>query len=196
MIGARAFLIDMAPLIIWLVIWLAIVAVVLRAKKRGPDTLQASTAKMRLRGTIAIIVLVVGLVAGPVRHFRQMQNWSTLHNLAADSVDFIQVGATRLAKASDAKALVDALRSCQWYVPTAGDGGWAQAVSLVVHLKSGNDLRYRVGRMLKQEGVAIDFISQDPNSHFEGHYGYVWVKGLPQVLDRVGAPLPTERKGS
>jgi hypothetical protein len=62
----------------------------------------------------------------------------------------------------------------------------------VIRLKSGEERRYRVGRMLKQEGAVIDFISQDPNSQFVAHYGYAWAKRLPQALDSIGVPLSNE----
>jgi hypothetical protein len=181
---------DMAFPLVWVLISLAIVAVVFRSKKRTTEASQVSASKTRVRGAIAIIILALGVVNGALRLSRQMQNRSALHNLAADSVEYIQIGGTRLEKASDVNSVVDAISNSQWYVHTAGDGGWAQAVSLVIHLKSGEERRYRVGRMLRQEGAVIDFISQDPSSQFLGHYGYALTKTLPHALDGAAAPLP------
>lgn len=196
MIGARAFLIDMAFPLIWVLIALAIVAVIFKSNKRVTDAHQVSPGKIRMRSAIAIIVLVLGILNGAFRLSRQLQNRSALRDLAAESVEFVQVGENKIEKAPDLNSIVEALRHSRWYVHTAGDGGWARPVSFVIRLKSGEERRYRVGRMLKQEGAVVDFISQDPNSQFVGHYGYAWSKDLPQVLDHVGLSLPQDVSAS
>lgn len=192
MIGTRAFLSDMALPLIWLVISVAVAALIFRSKKVVMDSSHAGTANMKIRGAVAVVIVTLGLLAGALRLFRQLQNRATLHSLTPASVDFIEVGDARLQQGSDVNEVVGELRSSRWYVHTAGDGGWAQTVDLVVHLKSGAELHYRVGRMLRQDGAIVDFIRQNPGSQFVGHYGYAWVKGLPQVLDRVGISLPKE----
>jgi hypothetical protein len=194
MIGARAFLVDMAFPLIWVLIALAIVAVVLKSKNSPTEAPQPIASKTRMRGVIAVVVLALGLVNGAFRLSRQLQNRSALQGVTSESVEFIQVGDARLQKAAEVNSVVDALRDSRWYVHTAGDGGWAQAVSLVIRLKSGDERRYRVGRMLRQEGAVIDFISQDRDSQFVAHCGYALAKRLPQVLDGVGAPLPSGTK--
>jgi hypothetical protein len=191
MIGARAFLLDMAFPFIWVLIALAIVVVVLKSKKGVTEAPQPIPSKTRIRGLIAIIVLALGLLNGAFRLSRQLQNRSALHDLTTESVEFVQVGETKLEAPPEVSSVVDALRDSQWFVHTAGDGGWAQPVNLVIQLKSGEKRRYRIGRLLKQEGAVIDFINQDPNSQFVRHYGYAWAKGLPQALDRIGSPLPS-----
>lgn len=196
MIGARAFFIDMAFPFIWVLIALAIVAVVFKSNKGITDAHQFRAGKTRMRGAIAIIVLVLGILNGGFRLSRQLQNRSALRDLTTESVDFVQVGENKIEQAPELNSVVDALRDSRWYVHTAGDGGWAGPVSLVIRLKSGEDRRYRVGRRLKQEGAVIDFISQDPNSRFVGHYGYAWSKDLPHVLDHIGLPLPQEVSAS
>jgi hypothetical protein len=121
---------------------------------------------------------------------KQLEYRSALHNLAADSVQSIQVGEVRLERPADVTSVVNALRNSQWFAHTAGDGGWAPAVVLLIRFKTGEERRYRVGRLLKREGAVIDFISQDVSSQFIGHDGYAFTKGLPDALDRLGAPLP------
>jgi hypothetical protein len=192
MIGARAFLADMAFPLIWVLIAVAIVAVVLKPKRRTMEVARLSASRTRMRGAIAIIVLALGLLNGAFRISRQLQNRSALHTLTTESVDFILVGKNRIEAVPEVNSVVQALRDSRWYVHTARDGGWAPAVSLVIRLKSGEERRYRVGRMLKQEGAVIDFISQDPNSQFVAHYGYTWAKRLPQALDSIGVPLSNE----
>jgi hypothetical protein len=192
MIGTRAFISDMALPLIWLVISLAVLALIFRPKKVVADRPHTSTMNMKVRGAIAIVVVSLGLVAGAFRLSRQVQNRATLHNLTPTSVDFIQIGNARLEKTSDVNAVVNAFHDSRWYVHTAGDGGWARTVDIEIHLRSGDELHYRVARMLKQDGAVVQFTSQNRGAQFVGHYGYAWVKELPYVLDGIGISLPNE----
>lgn len=193
MIGARAFLLDMAFPLLWLLISLAILAVVLRSRKSKVETTQVSTSNMKTRGAIAVIVVALCFANGIFRLSRQLQNRSALHDISVDSVSSIRVGNVQLERSSEVSAVLAALRDSQWYVPTARDGGWANTVDLVIRLRAGEQRRYRIGRFLRHEGAVVDFIGQDPRSPFVAHYGYAFVKQLPDVLERIGAALPSER---
>jgi len=143
---------------------------------------------------IAMVVLMLGLIGGLVRLSQQIHDRSVLCRLSAASVASIQVGKAHVVKTADIDDIVVALRESRWYVPTAGDGGWAEPVDVVVHLKSGDEMRYQVGRMLKRDGAMIGLVSQNQSSVFAAHHGYAWAATLPHALDNAGISLPTERK--
>ena len=194
MIGTSAFFIDMALPLTWLLIAVAITAVVFRSKKSVKDGHLAVTSKMKAKGAAAILILTLSSANVAFRVSMQMENRSALHNLSVDSVGSIQVDHVQLEKPGDVKTVLAALHESCWYVHTAGDGGWAKTVDLVIQLRSGEQRRYRIGRLLRREGAVIDFISQDPNSTLVRHYGYAFTLNLPKVLDDVGAPLPTRKQ--
>jgi len=189
MIGPSAFLADLAFPLIWLLILVAITVVIFRSRNR-PQAASGVTTNMKVRGVIAAVVLALGLTYGGFWLARQVQYRFALHNVDSGSVDFVQVGNLRVNKPADVSLLISALRSSQWYVHTASDGGWAQLVELTIRLRSGHEIRYRVGRLLKHEGAIIEFIGQDPESRFTGHFGYAFAGRLPEILDSIGTPLP------
>jgi hypothetical protein len=185
MIGLPAFLSDMAPSIIFLTIALAIAALV--RKSRASDQ---NVGKKSVSGAIAIVVILLSLGNGAFRLSHQLTERSALRNLSSDEVSFIRVGDHVIEKTADVKVVVDKLRDLKWYVHTAGDGGWGRAEDMIVHLKSGEERRYRIGRMNKQEGAIVDFISQNASLDIISHHGYALSSGLPQALDQVGVQLP------
>src|SRR5882724_9812597 len=130
MIGTRAFLLELPLLVVPLLMLSAVAAVILRSRKIQTNVPSGTFAKVR--GLAPLLIMVLLLATGATRLVRQAQHHSVLRGLQADSVDWIQVGATRLDKTGDVGAVVIALRDNQWYKPTGGDGGRAQSVNLLI----------------------------------------------------------------
>lgn len=192
MIGARGFLLQLPLLVIPLLILSGIAAVIIRSKKAQSST----TRRNKVTGMVAVVIFLLLAASGGVRLGRQVQYHSVIRKLSADSIDSIQVGDVRLSNAPDLRAVVLTLQQDQWYEPLAGDGGRAQSLDMIIHFKSGEELRYPIARHLRYKGAVIDFISQDAESQLVSHYGYGFAQRLPEVLDQLGVHLPTEKKGA
>lgn len=190
MIGTRAFLLDLAlPLFWWLMIC-AMLAVIMRSSRQATESATPKIRNRKIQAVVVLIVVTFGAINGTWRLVRQIHWRSALHNLTPESVEWIRVGECRIATPADVNAVVGALRESQWYVTTAGDGGWGQKAELVIHLKSGEEERYLVGQFRKREGAVIDLVTQDANSHFVGHFGYAYAGRIPGVLEQIGIHLP------
>jgi len=192
MIGVLAFLLQLPLVVVPVLILLGVLVLVLRSKK----TQTSVTNRTKVTTGVVVTILVLLAATGGFRLAQQIQYHSVIRKLSADSVDSIQVGEARLSNAADVRAVVLALHEDQWYEPLAGDGGRAQALELLIHFKSGEELRYPIARHLRYKGAVIDFVNQDTASRVVSHYGYAFAQRLPEVLDRLGAHLPTEKKDS
>src|SRR5258708_10292876 len=99
MMGARAFLLRWRFPVVPLLMLSAVAAVILRSKKTQTNAPSGILAKVR--GLAPLLIMVLALATGVSRLVRQVQCHSALQNLPADSLDWIQLGATRLDKPSD-----------------------------------------------------------------------------------------------
>jgi hypothetical protein len=184
MIGFRAFLSDASLPFVSLLILLLITIVVIRSAER----------RVKASGAVTIVILVLLSANGVFRLVKQIGYRRALHNITADSVESVQVGDIKIQRHADVAAVINALRQSRWF--TSEHGGWAEEVNLVIHFKSGDDQRYRIARYLRREGAVIDYVGQGDDSNFVRHYGYSFAEQLPDILQRLGAPLPLSKKGS
>jgi hypothetical protein len=194
MIGTRAFLLNLGFPLVWLLMLSAIAAIIVRKTRPRIEAKQVGTNKERIRGAAVICLIVLGTAHSLFWITRHFQYRSALRQITAASVDLVQVGGVTVQKPTDVESVIGALRDCDWYMPTAGDGGRARPINVVIRFKSGGEQHYRVARMLKRNGAAIEFTSRNSKSGFIADYGYVFSDTLPQVLDRVGAGLPTGKE--
>lgn len=122
MTGTRAFLLDMGLPVIWLLILLAISAVIVRSKRRETSTVHVSKRRLTVRGAVAMIIVLFGVATSVFWMAKQIQCRSTLHNLTADSVASISIGNATLEKQEDLGLVIGALHGAKWYKPIASDG--------------------------------------------------------------------------
>jgi hypothetical protein len=164
MIGTRAFLIQLPPLLIPIFALFAIVAVILRSRRRFAEDKTANRSKRKLAGVAALAIFVLMGADSAYRLVRQVQYHSKLENLRPESVRAIKVGNVQLDKVDDVKAVILALAKGEWYEPTAGDGGRAASVEMIIEFKSGDEVHYPIARHRRFGGAVIGFVSQDRNS--------------------------------
>lgn len=190
MIGTRAFLMQLLPLLLPIFMLVAVVAVIVRSRRRFSETETVKKPKPRLAAAVAGAIVLLMAANGAYRLLRQVQYHATLENLRADSIRAIKIGTVQLDKSDEVKAVISALNEDRWYEPTAGDGGRAASVEMVIEFQSGDELHFPVSRHKRYDGVIIDFVSQDRNSRFIGHYGCAVAEHLSVVLDQLNVPLP------
>jgi hypothetical protein len=140
----------------------------------------------KLFGISAFILLWAGLVGQPF--VREILLHRNLHSLRPDSIASIEVNGRSLTERDQIATVTSVLNSPQWF--SVNHGGWADAVPLIIHLKSGAVQYYGVGYYLRQEGAVVNS-TPAPGPHFiRGSSGYVFYQELPAVLTRAGITLP------
>ena len=142
----------------------------------------------RLFATVFVLVWAILLLQLFIREARFHQQ---LNHLTADSVDRIDVGSTSMTGRNDIAAITSALNQCQSF--SVNHGGWADDLPLLIHLKDGRVLTYRVALYLRTRGAILSSQSNYEGKGFRWSNGYLFSAALPDVLARSGISLPSCR---
>ena len=139
-----------------------------------------------LKGTIALLVLVLLPVVSSWQFAREIQTRYFLTSLRTEEVEWFSIGAQRVTDESKKFALVRVLREIQWFSPH--HDGWAQPVDFRVKLRSGEEKYFQIATYLRESGVAIDFAL--PKGRAGLHAGYAFSSTLAGALADMGIELP------
>jgi len=139
-----------------------------------------------IKGTVALLVLVLLPVASSWQFAREIQTRHFLTSLRTEEVEWFSIGAQKVTEESKKYVLVKALREIQWFSPH--HDGWAQPVDVRVKLRSGEERYFQIATYLREPGVAIDFAL--PKGRAGLHAGYAFSKTLLGTLADIGIELP------
>lgn len=141
---------------------------------------------LSLKGTIALLVLVLLPVVSSWQFIREVQTRRFLTSLRTEEVEWFSIGGQKVTDESKKSILVKALREIQWFSPH--HDGWARPVDFRVKLRSGEERYFQIASYLRAPGVAIDFAV--PKGRAGLHPGYAFSRTLPGVLAEMGIELP------
>jgi hypothetical protein len=194
--GPSAFYAELVPVLLTGLILVGVIASLWKRRHTRELDFQIFllTPKTAPKPALFLGFLVVGTLSigffyiVPVRFFHEVRNHHYLHNLRAENVASITVGSHGLNSPEEIAAIVRTLNQTEWFI--SSHGGWASSVDLRIHEKSGAQYYFPVALFVRQSGAIIRFSRPAGRLGISWSDGYAFSEDLPDVLRRVGAPLP------
>ncbi len=131
---------------------------------------------------IAFLLFIAVMLAGACS---RLQFHYGLWTLRAEEVQRIDIGTHRFSDSSSIHAVVQGLKSTEWY--SVNHGGWGDETTMVLTMKSGAQWYMQVGYHFRQHGAVIRRSGGRQGSGW--NYGEVFSATFPDTLEKLGVPL-------
>lgn len=138
---------------------------------------------------LAVAIFFALFLVASFRFVHQVREHRRLDALRVDQIASIDIDGRVYSGAENLSGVVQALNQSQWF--SSNHGGWAREVPLAIHLRSDEELHYRVALYLKQQGAVIVLFSRRASGG-ENSYGYAFSRSLPSAMAAAGLPLPSD----